>query len=160
MTTLDPKRHAWMTAPETRAVLDALMRATRPEKSIGPSVWTFPELPDRWLITRVARIAGQADVIRSWVVDSAYVNAASSGEIFNIGSDIEITTGQGIALVEEILGKKARLKKTPARAGDQLRTHADITKARAVLGYAPRVAPREGLAAQVEWAARRFSESR
>ena len=33
-----------------------------------------------------------------------------AGEIFNIGSDIETTTSRGIEIVEEILGKKARLR--------------------------------------------------
>ncbi len=73
------------------------------------------------------------------------------GEIFNIGSDTEITTGEGIAIVEDILGRQVRFEPRPRRPGDQLRTHANIDKARRLLGYAPRVAPREGLAAEVAW---------
>jgi nucleoside-diphosphate-sugar epimerase len=73
------------------------------------------------------------------------------GEIFNIGSDIEITTGDGIAIVEEILGKKVRIDRKGRRPGDQLKTHANIEKARRVLGYAPHTTPREGLQAEVEW---------
>ncbi len=73
------------------------------------------------------------------------------GEIFNIGSDIEITTGRGIQIVEELLGKKARLITTAPRPGDQLRTHANFDKARLLLGYEPKVAPEEGLRAEVEW---------
>jgi UDP-glucuronate 4-epimerase len=73
------------------------------------------------------------------------------GEIFNIGSDIEMTTGEGIRTVEEIMGKKAKFRRTPKRPGDQLRTHANIDKARAVLGYEPKVAPLEGLTAEVKW---------
>ena len=41
------------------------------------------------------------------------------GEIFNIGADTEITTAEGIRIVEEIMGKKARIAPTPKRAGDQ-----------------------------------------
>ncbi|MBN1868734.1 SDR family NAD(P)-dependent oxidoreductase [Candidatus Sumerlaeota bacterium] len=73
------------------------------------------------------------------------------GEIFNIGTDIEITTGEGIRLVEKIMNKKARLVATPRRPGDQLKTHANIDKARRILGYDPQVAPEQGLRAQVEW---------
>ena len=73
------------------------------------------------------------------------------GEIFNIGSDREITTGEGIRLVEEILGKQARKVVTPKRAGDQLRTHADIGKARRLLDYDPKTEPRDGLPAEVAW---------
>ena len=76
---------------------------------------------------------------------------ACTGEIFNIGSDIEITTGRGIDIVEEIMGRRARVDPQPRRAGDQLRTHADIGKARRVLGYAPKTAPEDGLRAEVAW---------
>ncbi|MHC4247408.1 MAG: NAD-dependent epimerase/dehydratase family protein [Planctomycetota bacterium] len=76
---------------------------------------------------------------------------ACQGEIFNIGSDIEITTGEGIEIVEEIIGRSARIEVQPPRHGDQLRTHADITKARQVLGYSPETTPQEGLRAEVEW---------
>ncbi len=73
------------------------------------------------------------------------------GEIINIGSDIEITTDQGIEIVENIIGKKARIVVKPKRPGDQLRTHAHIKKARRILGYAPVTPPEEGLQAEVEW---------
>jgi nucleoside-diphosphate-sugar epimerase len=73
------------------------------------------------------------------------------GEIFNIGADHEITTGDGIRIVEEILGKKAVLDIRPKRPGDQLRTHANIDKARRLLGYDPKTLPEEGLRAEVEW---------
>lgn len=73
------------------------------------------------------------------------------GEIFNIGTDEEMTTGEGIAIVEELLDRRAQRTIHPKRPGDQLRTHANIAKARRVLGYAPRVSPREGLAAEVRW---------
>lgn len=75
----------------------------------------------------------------------------SVGEIFNIGSDVEITTGRGIEIVEEILGKQAKLKTVPKRPGDQVRTSADISKAKRILGYAPSTPPEEGLRKEVEW---------
>jgi nucleoside-diphosphate-sugar epimerase len=74
-----------------------------------------------------------------------------AGEILNLGTDRTITTGEGIAIVEEIMGKKARILQVPKREGDQLRTEANIEKARALLGYNPVTQPREGLAAQVAW---------
>ena len=74
-----------------------------------------------------------------------------NGEIFNIGSDVEITTGRGIEIVEEILGKQVKLNIVPKRPGDQVRTSADITKAKKVLGYAPKTQPEEGLRKEVEW---------
>ena len=73
------------------------------------------------------------------------------GEILNIGSDTAITTGEGIRIVEEIIGQPARFTIKPKRPGDQLRTHANIDKARRILGYAPKTMPREGLAEEVAW---------
>jgi len=73
------------------------------------------------------------------------------GEIFNIGSEATITTGEGIRLVEEIIGQPARIAPRPRREGDQLKTQANIDKARQLLGYNPGTTPREGLARQVAW---------
>lgn len=76
---------------------------------------------------------------------------AIPGEILNLGTDIAITTGEGIRLVEGLIGKKARLVVRPRRPGDQLRTHANIAKARRLLGYNPTTRPAEGLAEMVRW---------
>ena len=73
------------------------------------------------------------------------------GEILNIGTGTAITTGEAIAIVEELIGKKARIVCVPKRPGDQLRTHADIGKARSMLGYNPTTGPREGLCEEVRW---------
>ena len=73
------------------------------------------------------------------------------GEIFNIGSDIEITTGRGIQIVEDLIGRKAKMVMKPRRSGDQVRTYANIDKAKRILGYAPLTTPEEGLRAEVEW---------
>jgi nucleoside-diphosphate-sugar epimerase len=74
-----------------------------------------------------------------------------TGEIYNVGTDATITTGDGMQIVEEIIGRPARIALTPPREGDQLKTQANIEKARRELGYNPTTAPREGLEAQVAW---------
>ena len=73
------------------------------------------------------------------------------GQIINIGLDQERSTADGIKIVEEILSKKARCVTVPKRTGDQLRTCANITKARELLGYAPKRTLMEGLEAEVGW---------
>jgi UDP-glucuronate 4-epimerase len=73
------------------------------------------------------------------------------GEIFNIGTDAAFTTAEGMRIVEDIIGKTARISVKPKRPGDQLRTHADIHKARAVLGYNPTTTLRAGLEREIEW---------
>lgn len=73
------------------------------------------------------------------------------GEIFNLGTDQSITTGEGIAIVEKLVGKKVRKKMLPKRPGDQLSTKADIGKARQLLNYQPKTLPQEGLERFVHW---------
>ena len=73
------------------------------------------------------------------------------GEIFNLGTETESTTAQGIATVEEILQKKIETETKPARAGDQSRTCANIDKAQKLLNYNPQTSLKQGLAAQVTW---------
>jgi nucleoside-diphosphate-sugar epimerase len=76
---------------------------------------------------------------------------ACNGEIINLGSDTAITTSEGIRIVEELIGQQARLVVQPKRPGDQLRTHANIAKARRLLAYEPKTSAREGLAHEVDW---------
>jgi UDP-glucuronate 4-epimerase len=73
------------------------------------------------------------------------------GEIFNLGIDTAITTGEGIHIVEQIIGRPARIERRPPRRGDQTRTRANIAKARAMLGYDPSTPPEVGLAEAVRW---------
>lgn len=73
------------------------------------------------------------------------------GEIFNLGNSNTITTGEGIAMLEEIMGKPARFMILPDRAGDQKETAANIIKAQKILGYEPKIGLREGLEAEVKW---------
>ena len=73
------------------------------------------------------------------------------GEIFNLGIDTAITTGEGIRIVEQIIGRPARIERRPPRPGDQKRTQANIAKARAILGYHPSTPPEAGLAESVRW---------
>ncbi|MGB3344949.1 MAG: NAD-dependent epimerase/dehydratase family protein [Aequorivita sp.] len=77
--------------------------------------------------------------------------AVCNGEIFNLGTETESTTAEGIAIVEEILQKKIATEKKPPRAGDQSRTKANIDKARKLLGYNPQTTLKEGLIAQTVW---------
>lgn len=90
------------------------------------------------------------DIVRGLLAAFDHWDAAR-GEILNIGTDVESTTGEGLALVERLTGKPARIVRVPKRAGDQLRTCANIGKARRLLGYAPTTSLEEGLQAEIDW---------
>jgi len=82
----------------------------------------------------------------------------ANGEIFNLGTETEETTAQGMETVETILQKKIAIEKKPARPGDQSRTKANIDKARALLGYDPKTTLEAGLRQQVAWFKNAFQE--
>jgi UDP-glucuronate 4-epimerase len=90
------------------------------------------------------------DIVDGLIAPPSMIDRCA-GEIFNLGTEMAITTGEGIRLVEEIVGRPARIERRPRRAGDQIRTQANIAKARRVLGYAPATTPRQGLEQTVAW---------
>ncbi len=84
----------------------------------------------------------------------------SVGETFNIGGGEEVDVNQVLAILAELTGKTPITTHGPKRPGDQRRTAADVTKARALLGYNPATTIRDGLRAQLEWQrAARYSEN-
>lgn len=72
-------------------------------------------------------------------------------EIFNLGESQTTTLTDLIASIEDTLGKKADIERLPEQQGDMPLTCADIDKARALLGYNPRVKISEGIPKFVEW---------
>jgi UDP-glucuronate 4-epimerase len=72
-------------------------------------------------------------------------------EIFNLGESQIVPLQKMIALLEQALGKKAALDRQPAQPGDVPITFADVSKARAQLGYEPRVKIEQGIPLFVEW---------
>lgn len=74
-----------------------------------------------------------------------------NGEIINLGTEVEHTTQDGIDAVEKVLGKPIKINIIAKRAGDQLRTKANIDKARKLLNYNPKTTLLESVEKQVEW---------
>ena len=73
------------------------------------------------------------------------------GEIINLGTEVEHTTQDGIEAVEQVIGQSIKIDRVKARVGDQLRTKANIDKAKQLLDYNPQTTLLEGVKAQVEW---------
>src|SRR5271168_1610320 len=74
----------------------------------------------------------------------------ASGKVFNGGTGARITLNQVLQQLEAITGEKITAKYEPARSGDIRDSQADISLAKTVLGYEPRVQFAEGL--QRTWA--------
>ena len=72
-------------------------------------------------------------------------------EIFNLGESQTVKLSELIELLEISVGKKATLDRQPLQPGDVPITFADVSKARAKLGYQPRVKIAEGIPLFVDW---------
>jgi len=81
------------------------------------------------------------------IVD-ATLNAANSQityDVFNIGGGVTATMNEMVRILEEIIGKKAIVSYVESRKGDVTHTYPDISKAKRLLDYHPKVGLREGL---------------
>jgi nucleoside-diphosphate-sugar epimerase len=88
------------------------------------------------------------------VVDAtlrACLAPAAPGKIINVGTGRGSTLNQTIALLNQILGVQVTPQYAPARAGDVRHSTADISLARATLGYETRVSLEDGLRRTVAW---------
>jgi UDP-glucuronate 4-epimerase len=72
-------------------------------------------------------------------------------EIINLGGHEVITMNALIALLEKQIGKKANIERYPANQADMLTNHADVSKARRLLNWQPRVGLEEGVGRLVDW---------
>jgi nucleoside-diphosphate-sugar epimerase len=72
-------------------------------------------------------------------------------EIINLGNDCPIAINGVIALLEKLLGKKAAVIYKPAHPADVFATWADISKARRLLSWEPKINLEEGLRHAVGW---------
>ena len=72
-------------------------------------------------------------------------------EVFNLGESQTVTLSRLIELLEISLGKKAIIDRQPLQPGDVPITYADISKARAKLGYHPHVKIDDGIPLFVKW---------
>ncbi len=74
----------------------------------------------------------------------------------NVGNPREYTVGETAKMVIELCGSESEIVHEPLPKDDPKRRCPDITRAREVLGWEPRVGAREGLERTIEWFAERM----
>jgi len=92
------------------------------------------------------------DVVRANLL--AATSDKAPGEVVNVASGVSSSLIDLIATLKQVIGPSAaglEIEHQAPRAGDLRESSADISKARAVLGYEPRVQLKEGLAGVVEF---------
>jgi UDP-glucose 4-epimerase len=125
----------------------------------GDSAEVIPKFILRSLAGKPMIVFGDGTQTRdfSYVSDTArgILLAGSSdaavGRTINLGSGVEMSVNELAAAVAAVTGRAGRVIYDDPRPGDVLRLRADMSQARALLGYEPSVGFDEGLARMLEW---------
>jgi len=72
-------------------------------------------------------------------------------EIINLGRGEPVLLADFVRYIEELAGRAARLVPAPMADGDVAYTYADVSKARRLLGYDPKVSVQEGVRRFWDW---------
>ncbi len=78
------------------------------------------------------------------------LQASERGSVLNVGGGPHATVNQVLGLLEGMLGK-LKVARREKQRGDARHTAADVTLARKVLGFEPKVSLEQGLRAEIEW---------
>ncbi|MBE1161953.1 NAD-dependent epimerase [Dyella acidiphila] len=87
--------------------------------------------------------------------NGAAPDPASSGvapyRLYNIGNEQPVELLHYIEVLEQCLGRKAKMEMLPLQAGDVPDTEADVTELIQSVGYAPKISVATGIANFVSW---------
>ncbi len=93
----------------------------------------------------------------TFISDAVAANLAAAncdkanGQIFNIGGGSRVVLEDVLDLMGEIMGEAIVRNYIDQARGDARHTAADVTKAKQILGFTPKVSLREGLTYEWEW---------
>jgi UDP-glucose 4-epimerase len=75
----------------------------------------------------------------------------ASGAVLNVATGQQTSINQLAQTLGDLLGRTVEREYLPPRAGDVLHSWADVSEARRLIGYEPRVGLREGLERAADW---------
>jgi UDP-glucose 4-epimerase len=92
------------------------------------------------------------------VHDAVDANVAAAlkgvpGRVYNIGGGSRVSVNHVLQMIARVSGRQPIVSTNPAQKGDMRHTYADTSRARADLGFVPKVGLEEGLAAEHAWLA-------
>jgi UDP-glucuronate 4-epimerase len=81
----------------------------------------------------------------------AAIDHCGGYKIYNLGESRPVSLSDLIAAIERAVGKKAIIERLPLQPGDVHQTYADVSRAKAELGYEPSTEIEAGLAMFAKW---------
>lgn len=123
---------------------------------------------DNMRFGRCVSLYREGQMYRDWTYVSDIVRGVVAAadrplgfEIINLGRGQPVCLADFVQVLEDLAGRKADLLPAPMPDTDVLSTHADISKARVLLGYEPTVSIEEGAEHFWHWHTQRYqSEAR
>ena len=88
------------------------------------------------------------DIVEATVLAAG---APVAGMAVNVGGGSRVSLLEAIRLLEHLTGRTVHVRHEPVARGDVRHTEADLTRARELLGFRPRVAFADGYAEEVAW---------
>lgn len=82
---------------------------------------------------------------------AALESEGTSGEVFQLGTGVETSILELVEVIQEATGFRGEVRRHPGRPGEVRRSRVDISKARRLLGFDPRVGLAEGISRTAAW---------
>ncbi|HMB71893.1 MAG TPA: NAD-dependent epimerase/dehydratase family protein [bacterium] len=89
-----------------------------------------------------------ADIVEATILAG---DTRTPSQVFNVGGGSRRALRDILALMQEILGKRAQIRNVGNERGDVPHTHAEISRSRSEFGYNPRTSVEEGLRQEALW---------
>ena len=142
-----------------QAVALRIFNAYGPGQALPPAYPpVIPQLISRILLGGSVMVYGDGHQTRDYVCVDDVVGALIAagqeegldGEVINIGSGVETSVNELIALIEEVTGREAYVLYNEEHSGGVRRMVADVEKAGRLLSFRPRQSLQEGLRRTIE----------
>ena len=124
---------------------------TVPVYNYGKMVRDFTYIDD--IVEGVVRIADRpATPDPAWSdADPRPSTSRAPYRVYNIGNNQPVHLLEFIQVLEEAIGRKAKMEMLPIQPGDVLSTMADVSALEAATGFRPATSIRDGVRALIDW---------
>ncbi len=127
-----------------------VQNAVRGALGIEPFYLTCPQV-DTFDKTPIRDYVNVVDLNEAHLLAVEYLAKGGKSEIINLGTGTGNSVLEIIKKVEEVTGKKIKIKKTTPRQGEYAKIYASIDKAEKILGWQPKRTIKDSIISLVNW---------